>query len=215
MKFTLLSPTPATLQAMAKTWEKHIEKTGFDPGDLETAWQVLAQRKRFLPKQGLLGETRLLDQLLKESFRADQATANGSSLAFLAEYAGKSALLLGDAHPHVVTASLRRLCTERCVPSLLVDVVKLAHHGRKNNTDAALLATLNYPRYLVSTSGAQFGHPDRACMERVVKLGHARELIFNYRSEFTLPWIAASTQRRYGYEARVRSNKGLSIVTSL
>jgi hypothetical protein len=45
-------------------------------------------------------------------FKIDPAKANGSSIAVLAEYANKSALLLGDVHPDVVCASIRRLCAE-------------------------------------------------------------------------------------------------------
>jgi beta-lactamase superfamily II metal-dependent hydrolase len=215
MRLTVLSPTPDKLQAMAKEWKKSVREAGFKPGDLEAAWDLLAQRKRFLPKQGLLGGPLSVDRLVKETFRPDQARANGSSIAFLAEFGGKSALLLADAHPEVVRSSLERLCRERNVERIAVDAVKLAHHGSRNNTNPALLARISSLRYLVSTSGAQFGHPDRACIARVISYGKPRELIFNYRSEFTRPWLSGAAQRKYGYTARVRSNKELSIVTDL
>lgn len=215
MKLTLLSPSPAKLAAMAKEWKRGIDKAGIKPGDLEAAWDVLAKRKRFLPERGLLGSTPALDRLLKESFKPDQAKANGSSIAFLAEFGGKSALLLGDAHPQVVSDSLRRLCRARRTKVMKVDAVKLAHHGSKNNTDGNLLSLIDSPRYLISTSGAQFRHPDRSCIARVIKLGRARELVFNYRSEFTRLWLTPAAQLKYGYTARVRANKALSIVTEL
>src|SRR5262245_37680870 len=103
MKLTLLSPSVAKVNAIAKEWKKAVDKEGFDPGDLDAAWELLTKRKKFLPKRGLLGTAPQLDRYLKLAFKPDQAKANGSSLAFLAEYGGKSALLLGDAHPDVVT----------------------------------------------------------------------------------------------------------------
>jgi hypothetical protein len=215
MRLTLLSPSPDKLRAMAADWKKAIAKEGFDPGDLEQAWEALASRKKFLPKKGLLGTSRALDNLLKEQFKIDAAKANGSSVAFLAEYRGKSALLLGDAHPDVVAASLKRLLKKRRQKKLSVGAVKIAHHGSKNNTNEELLALLASPTYLISTNGAQFKHPDKACMARIVKFGKPRTIVFNYRSKFTRPWIAKSAQDRHGYRAQVRKDRDLSIAVDL
>ena len=95
MKFTLLSPNASKLKAMAAEWKKAVEAEGLTPGDLEAAWEALAEKRKFLPKKGLLGAAPSLDRLLKKQFAIDQAKANGSSIAMLAEYGGKSALLLG------------------------------------------------------------------------------------------------------------------------
>jgi hypothetical protein len=213
MKLTLLSPSVKKLVAMAKDWKKNVDKVKLKPGDLDKAWDILAKRKKFLPEQGLLGATPELDEQLKKAFRPDQAKANGSSLAFLAEYAEKSALLLGDAHPDVITQSLRRLCRERSIPAVPVDVVKISHHGSKNNTSQELLESLRCSRYLVSTSGAYFDHPDEECIQRVIDFGHPTEMVFNYDSNFTQPWIGSADQ--HGYTARVRPLDALSIVTEL
>jgi hypothetical protein len=215
MKLTLLSPSPAKLQAMAAEWKKSIDKEGFDPGDLEAAWEALAGRKKFLPKKGLLGTTRALDNMLKEQFKIDAAKANGSSIAFLAEFGDKAALLLGDAHPDVVVDSLKRLLKKRRLKKLRVDAVKIAHHGSKNNTNEELLALIASPTYLISSSGAQFNHPDKACMARIVKFGKPKTIVFNYRSAFTKPWIAKSARDKHGYRAQVRNDKDLSIAVEL
>jgi hypothetical protein len=176
---------------------------------------ALAQRKRFLPKKGLLGVSPDLDKLLQDQFKIDAAKANGSSIAFLAEYDGRSALLLGDAHPDVVAASIRRLLSSRGQAKLKVDAVKVAHHGSKNNTNDELLALLDCPTYLISTNGAQFSHPDKACIARILKVGKPGTLVFNYRSEFTAPWLDAASQRKFGYEARVRKDSELTIPVTL
>lgn len=215
MKLTFLSPNPAKLDKMAKAWKHAIQKEGFSPGDLKAAWKALAKRKKFLPKKGLLGTTPNLDALLKKQFLRDDATPNGSSIALLAEYEGKSILLLADAHPDLVASSIQRLCQERGTDRLRLDAVKVAHHGSKHNTSVALLKLLESPRYLVSTNGDQFRHPDKECIARVLKFGKPRQLYFNYESKHTKPWLTPAAQKRYGYEAVVRSIKDLSLTVDL
>lgn len=215
MKLTLLSPNPAKLDRMAKAWKRAIQKEGFSPGDLKAAWKALAKRKQFLPKKGLLGTTPNLDALLKKQFLRDDATPNGSSIALLAEYEGKSILLLADAHPDLVASSIQRLCQERGTDRLRVDAVKVAHHGSKHNTSVALLKLLDSPRYLVSTNGDQFRHPDKECIARVLKFGKPSQLYFNYESKYTKPWLTRAAQKKYGYEAVVRGAKDQTLKADL
>lgn len=202
LELTLLSPSVASLQKMADEWKKKVVQ--FKPGDLDAAWAELAKRKSLLPKDGLLGASSTLDKLLATQFTKDSKAPNGSSIAFLAEYGGKSVLLLADAHPNVICDSLKRLCAERGVDRIAVDAVKISHHGSKGNTNRALLELVESPRYMISTNGDQFHHPDPECLARIVRYGEPREIHFNYSSEFTKPWINKSAQKKYGYEAFVR-----------
>jgi hypothetical protein len=215
MTFTLLSPSAAKLKAMAAEWKKKMEEEGLTPGDLDAAWEALAKTKKFLPKKGLLGAAPSLDKLLKKQFAIDQAEANGSSIAMLAEYGGKSALLLADAHPDVVAQSIKRLCAARKIKRLHVDVVKVAHHGSKANTDEGLLNLIDCRNYLISTNGAQFKHPDKECLARILKFGKPDKIYFNYRSTFTRPWIAKNAQQKHKYSAVVRPDKDLSLRVEL
>jgi len=213
LEITLVSPTPKKLQLMAKEWQKVVK--GFQPGDLEAAWKKLAGQKKFLPKKGLLGAAPDLDALLKKQFVKDPAKPNGSSIAFLAEFGGKSVLLLADAHPDVVAASLKRLCADRGVRKLTVDAVKVAHHGSKKNTSDALVNLIDSPRWLISTNGDQFEHPDKPCIARILKLAKPQELWFNYSTKSTKPWLSAAAQRAHDYKAVVRSDKDLSLKLEL
>ena len=215
LNLTLLSPDAKKLDAMAKAWEKAVTKAGFKPGDLDAAWDKLATRKKLLPKQGLLGAAPNLDKLLETQFIQDQAKPNGSSIAVLAEYAGRSALLLADAHPGVVAASLKRLCAERSVDRLEVSAVKVSHHGSKGNTSVSLLKLIDSPRWLISTNGDQFEHPDKECIARIVKYAMPKELWFNYRTKFTSPWLTKTSQKRHGYRAKVREDDELSALVAL
>jgi len=215
MKLTLLSPSLTTLKKMATTWESTVKKAGIKPGDLEAAWKALAKKKQFIPKEGLLGASGELDNLLEEQFVKDQAVPNGSSLAFLAEYAGKSVLLLADAHPDIICESLGRLCNERGIKQLSVDAVKVSHHGSKNNTSESLLGLIRSPAYLISTNGDQYDHPDKECIARIIRFGKPEWLYFNYRSEFTEPWLKREAQQKYNYKACVRSDADQTLAVSL
>lgn len=202
MRLTLLSPTPQKLDKMRDAWRKDIAGA-FEPGDLDAAWQQLATQKRYLPGQGLLGSTPELDRLLQKQSKPDNAAANGSSIAFLAECGGKSCLFLADAHPDVICASLGRLLVARGLDRLAVDAVKLAHHGSKGNTTDALMALIDSPRFLFSSNGAQFGHPDREAVQRVIaRSAHASPtLFFNYLSDRNREWQSAQLQRQLGFSA--------------
>jgi len=194
MTLTLLSPTIPKLAKMRDAWRKDIGDV-IEPGDLDAAWELLARQKRYLPGQGLLGSTPELDKLLEKQSRPDNAAANGSSIAFLAEFAGKSCLFLADAHPDAVCASLRRLLQARGLSRLVVDAVKVSHHGSKGNTTDELMSLIESPRFLFSTNGAQFGHPDREAVQRVIARS-TREptLYFNYITERNREWKSCDLQ---------------------
>ncbi len=215
LRLTLLSPGPHKLEKMRAAWRKDIAGA-FDPGDLDAAWQHLATQKRYLPGQGLLGSTPELDRLLQKQSKPDSAAANGSSIAFLAEHAGKSCLFLADAHPDMVCASLRRLLAARGIERLAVDAVKLAHHGSKGNTTDELMALITSPRYLFSSNGAQFGHPDREAVQRVIaRSAHPRPtLFFNYLSERNREWQSPALQARLGYQAVYPAAEQQSLVVA-
>jgi hypothetical protein len=215
LTLTLLSPTVKKLDQMRAEWKSVMEKAGIKPGDLDAAWKKLGEQKKFLPTDGLLGNGPNLDELLEKLFLQDKAKPNGSSIAMLAEYGGKSILLLADAHPDAVASGIRRLCAARGIPRLRVEAVKVAHHGSKNNTSEELLGLIESPIYLVSTNGDQFQHPDEECIARIIRYGKPEKLYFNYETQFTKPWLSADAQSANGYAAVVRKDADLSLKLAL
>jgi beta-lactamase superfamily II metal-dependent hydrolase len=162
-----------------------------------------------------LGTAPGLDKLLKSQFLKDQAKPNGSSIAVLAEYQGRSVMLLADAHPDTVAESVKKLCQERGVSKLAVGAVKVSHHGSKGNTSVALIDLIDSPRWLISTNGDRFKHPHKPCMARIVKHGRPKEVWFNYSSKYTKPWLAKEAQKAHGYKAVVRSESAVSLALDL
>ncbi len=215
MVLTLLSPTPGKLEAMRKAWQGDLGDA-IDPGDLDGAWTALSKQKRYLPGQKLLGSTPTLDALLEKQSRPDQAAANGSSIAFLAEFANRSCLFLADAHPDAVCASIRRLLKERGQERLVVDAVKVAHHGSKGNTTDELMSLIDCPRFLISSNGAQFGHPDQEAIRRLIARSERDDitLYFNYRSAHNAEWADTNLQRELKYRAQYPDVDGDSMTVT-
>lgn len=177
---TVLSPGEAQLRKLRANWVRVLEQAGMTPGVQDEALERLKRRPELRGLDGTLGGERL-----------DNSVANASSIAFLLEQDGRSALFTGDAHSPVLIAGLRRLLAERGADILDVDLVKLPHHGSAANVTAELLALIRAPRFLVSTNGAIFKHPDAAAVRRVIDAGQGRAaptLFFNYRSPTTRRW---------------------------
>jgi beta-lactamase superfamily II metal-dependent hydrolase len=196
MKLTLLSPTLDRLVRLRGEWKKTVREARLDPGRPGKALSKAA-RRRGIPD--LLGERLDVARLAASRFTPDREAANGSTIAFLAEYAGASCLFTGDAHPEVLEASLNRLCKERRVHRLSVDALKVPHHGSAHNVSSALLALVETGRYLFSTSGSQTDHPDPEAVARIVARGASPVLAFNYRSETTGPWAERRLIARHRY----------------
>jgi beta-lactamase superfamily II metal-dependent hydrolase len=203
---TLLSPYPRQLTALIPDWEKELRKAGL--------WKngKPLRPRRSASSLALGGDDECLDidSLLKEKFQSDTAAANGSSIAFLAEYSARDkkpvrALFTGDAHVPVLLESLKRL---QANGSIAVDLLKLAHHGAGGNTSTELLKRLTCPRYLVSSNGAYFEHPERSAIARI--LVHAvhktKHLIFNYSTRFNRIWNDSGLKSKYNYETSYPSD---------
>ena len=216
MKLTLLSPTVPKLVKMRDAWRKDIGDA-IEPGDLDAAWELLARQKRYLPGQGLLGSTPALDTLLAKQSRPDNAAANGSSIAFLAEFGGKSCLFLADAHANAVCASLKRLLQQRGLERLVVDAVKVSHHGSKGNSTDELMSLIESAKFLFSNNGAQFSHPDQEAVRRVIgrSTQGQTELFLNYLTDRNREWEAARLQQQLSYAATYAVGDDTPLVVQL
>lgn len=209
MKLTLLSPTWPKLTDMRARWQRDLDAERradrrIEPGDWETALRLLGTHRGAGPdilRHAPVGPIDV-EELSRKPFEADSSEPNGSSIAFLAEYGGKSALLAGDSHSPQLAASVRRLLEARGADKLTVDCHKMSHHASSKNNSYELFELLDCKRYLVSTNGARHNHPDRETLARALTTaGEGTELVFNYRSEYSEPWGAENLTRAHGYTA--------------
>jgi hypothetical protein len=144
-----------------------------------------------------------VDLLASGPERVDNETPNGSSVAFVAEYDGRKALLAADAHPTLLAESVARL-TERKDEHRHFDLLKVSHHGSVANTTRDFLARLDCDRFLFSTDGSRHRHPDPEAVAKILKHSTPgpKELVFNYATERTLPWDDARLRADWGYSCR-------------
>ena len=194
MQLTLLSPTPAQLKKLAPVWTRELKRYGLEPGS-----RVDYSRMLKAPASTSTDVEALADAV----FTGDAGAPNGTSIAVLAEFGGASALLAADAHAPVLIASIQKLLARRNVKRLKLDAFKVSHHGSQNNVSRELIQLLDCPRYLVSTNGNHFSHPDRQGVARILVdgkyLGSRPALHFNYRSAYNEVWARPDLQEKYGY----------------
>lgn len=192
MTMTLLSPTWDKLEKLRPVWKRECERAGMVPG----------RSRPPPPGEGMerFGALNIaaVNRLAAERFKPDRSPANGASIAFLASYGGKSALLTGDAHASVLAANLKRLDDGGI---RAVDVLKLSHHGSQGTLSPALLDRLDCHRFLISTDGSRHQHPDRQAMARVLtRIAGSKTLIGNYRSRFLREWDIRALRQHFDYK---------------
>jgi len=204
---TLVSPTPKQLSDLEPEWKKTCEKAGLVAGHG-------AKEDPAEPPDDLLGPPDV-ETLAKSKFKSDTSLPNGSSIAFVAEFEGARALLTGDAFPTVIAASLSRL--EPAAPKRLsIQLLKLAHHGSRSNTDADLVARIDARHVLVSSNGVRFSHPNLESVARAIaNCPRGLTLTFNYRTKFNDMWDDAVLKAKHGYAARYRADGEATIATDL
>jgi beta-lactamase superfamily II metal-dependent hydrolase len=202
---TVLSPSPKRLDAMHRGWQREVMRArAGEPSD-----QTPQVRSRGP------GEDRDLEALAVATSTPDNKAPNGSSIALLLEFAGRSVLLAGDAFATVLYPALVRLAQDRGVERIDVDAFKLPHHGSQANVLLPMFDVVRARHYLVSSSGSRFDHPDDEAMARVITHGgEGHSLWFNYATDRTLPWADDALRERWAYRARYPEQEAGGITLS-
>jgi metal-dependent hydrolase (beta-lactamase superfamily II) len=202
MKITLVSPLIRNLEKLRPKWEKEVKDEGLVPGfGLEVPEPAEEEEEH-------LGALPDVDELNDEDFHEDDSVANGSSIAFLAEFAGRSVLFAADAYPGVVLESLNKIFDGRAT----IDLIKLSHHASAHNTSPDLLEKSDSNRYLISTNGSRFHHPAAVTVSRVIKRGGDQvELLFNYRSDDNEVWDSSTLKDKHGYQTTYPGGEGIVV----
>jgi hypothetical protein len=186
----LLSPSPPKLKRMADQWERTVVAAGLVPGEgaggAGSGGGIFTKTVKALPKT--LSEAKLA-KLAGPTDKDDKAP-NGSSIAFVLEHGGKRALLGADAHPDVLVPALRRYAEEVGEDRVRIDLCKLPHHASDGNVTSELISVMDARRYLVSTNGDKFAHPDDAAMARIIVSSKRAPAIYcNFATVRTAPWV--------------------------
>jgi beta-lactamase superfamily II metal-dependent hydrolase len=200
MTLTLLSPTRATLDKLRPIWTNELKRYGLEPGSRVEYGRMLRGTPSTKADAAALAD---IDGLADTTFGGDNGAPNGTSIAVLAEYEGAGALFAADAHAPVLVNSIQKLLAQRKVSRLKLDLFKVSHHGSQNNVSSELVQLLDCERYLISTNGDHFYHPDRQAIARILKYGgNKKTLYFNYNNALNEVWgdaLLAPQRAKYGY----------------
>jgi len=190
MILTLLSPSREKMKELIPRWE----------AECKAAEMVAGEGAQDPPPEGFEDFAAIdIDALAEEPFGQDSSKPNGSSIAVLAQYNGKSALFSGDAHADLLETSINQLRDGE--NQFEIDVFKLPHHGSRVNLSKSLLQGIRCRNYLVSTNGSYFNHPDPVAMSRLLKYGGPDKRIwFNYSSDEAKIWNVTSWKQDYDYK---------------
>jgi hypothetical protein len=192
LRLTLLSPSRAALAALRPKWQSEVQQAGMIPGE--------GDQQAPAGQPDVLGDGPLdPDQLAEVPFVDDKTEANGSSIAFLAEFDGRSLLVTGDAHAGILADGLRRLKDETGQDKVRVDAFKLPHHGSRNNLNRDILDLVDCRHYLFSSNGKIYGHPHPETVSRIVTTAEDTALEFNYHTTITDRWDSARMKRKFHY----------------
>lgn len=194
LKITMLSPDASRLAAMRMSWEEYRKTVTNERGGMRGK----AKRERPPVPRPIIVEDLIADGQI------DSELPNGSSIAFVAEFAGRRILLGGDAHPDMLANSLAPLA-ENEGGRYRLDLLKASHHGSKKNTSRPLIELISCRQLAISTNGNLHDHPDPESIARFLHFGvaGAKDVWFNYATDRTLPWDDGETKRKYGYRVHL------------
>ncbi|ACT95401.1 ComEC/Rec2 family competence protein [Dyadobacter fermentans] len=147
--------------------------------------------------RGKLEDLALADDTPEKTILAD--LGNSSSIAFALRTPDLSILLLGDSHPHLIQQSMKMAgySTEK---KLKVDIVKVSHHGSKNNTTNDVLDMIECDRFIISTNGgnSKHTHPDRETIARIIHHPERTRLKYTPTRKIYLNYPIATVEEKAG-----------------
>ncbi len=167
LTISVLSPTVKKLSELDKFWPKMPLSTK----NASRSSKCISDHNKTLID--------LYDKL--DHFEEDRSPVNGASIALMLEWCSKRWLLLSDSHPSVIIDSLvENLPVGE--EKLDIDVVKISHHGSRNNTSDDLLSLINCNHFVITTNGQKHCHPHKDCLARIIKnfTPDKTKIYFNY-----------------------------------
>ena len=156
---------------LRREWDRTVTEAGFAPGDSAAVARRLEASGRYEPPEEAVRSRGGPPVRARPKLGSDRAVANGSSIAVFFEAEGRRLLLAGDAHARVMVEALRKVAERDGTERVKVDVFKLAHHGSAGNVTRDLLDLVDCDRFVVSTNGQYFNHPDVEAIELLGRPG--------------------------------------------
>ena len=202
LSMSVVGPTPELLRDFIDKWENEVAKA-LKKGSLDEVSPGLESMGPKHPPELLTHDD--LRILANSPETEDGSHANGSSIALLLQYKGKSLLLSGDAFHDTLIEGIESVSPDT---PLKLDVFKLPHHGSKNNISKKLVESVECDLWLISSDGTQFRHPDPIAMARIIEFSKIQpaSIGFNVKSKYSGWWDNTSWKNKYNYKTRYGSD---------
>lgn len=189
----ILSPTADILLELFKKWPDLS-----DEYNKRLTNQTIGNR--FVPSQLVKGN---LPDLAAKDDRPEKSVSedlfNSSSIAFVLQTIDFDVLFLGDAHPEIIKQAMINKGYST-LNRLKVDLVKISHHGSKNNTVNDVLDLIDCDRFIISTNGGNstHAHPDRETIARIIYHPERVKRNFEKHRKIYLNYPLSSIERKAG-----------------
>jgi beta-lactamase superfamily II metal-dependent hydrolase len=214
LQIRVLGPTSERLTALAPIWKTEVDNA-IANGRLTVTPVGLESLGGSEPPT--IVDAFDLQLLAEKTTRVDAKPANGSSIQLLLEYDDRRILLTGDAFAADVHHALRAL--QPAQPGhqptpVTLDMVKVPHHGSRQNVTKELVETIDCPLWVFSTDGSTHKHPDAEAIARILHYGTAAHptLAFNVRSTYSGWWDNEQWRTTLGYNVAYGSiTNGLTV----
>lgn len=208
IKFVLLSPHATRNEMLLEKWSQHsnidtdiindeiiaefYEKFGKHESDVDD----FDEECSFM--------TYDIEKMANEDI-IESNVVNDSSIAFFIEIKDKKLLFLGDSNPLDVHKSLCKYIKDEEIEELNFELVKVSHHGSKNNTIKDFFEKNSSKKYIISSNGRRFNHPDIECLSKIiVNQKQFKTVVFNYyRDDIYGFWNNQELKEKYKYEIKM------------
>ena len=191
VKLTLLSPGDSELVKTYKEYQEFIcEKLGYvlesdKKEDISRSLYDMAQSERIIycDEYSISAYATLtkasIEDYAEKSRELDSSNSNKASLAFVIEIENKKILILGDAHPTIVSKSIRYINSNK---PMIFDAIKVSHHGSCKNTDNDLLSLIDSSKYIFC--GGTNKRPDEFTISKIIIRHIENDIGFKQRELF-------------------------------
>jgi beta-lactamase superfamily II metal-dependent hydrolase len=150
----------------------------------------------------------ILDKYINDDSR-DKSVPNMISIVIKIECEGKRVLLTGDVTPERLETIMNKLSNEVEGKPVILDLVKLPHHGSYRSMNKNILEKMQCNNYVISTNSKKHFLPNKRLLLKVLKYSKRTDnlpinFMFNY--EEALHNLEISKKEMKDYNFKVTSN---------
>jgi beta-lactamase superfamily II metal-dependent hydrolase len=192
IEIEILSPSKEILEKLYANWPDLSDEYSQKLKDIGIFNEKVSQIER-----GSLEDLAVADDTSEKSIMED--IFNSSSIAFVFKTFDLSILFLSDAHPYFIEQTLKAKGYS-IGNKLKVDLVKISHHGSKNNTTKNLLDMIDCDRFIISANGGSstHTHPDRETIARIIYHPERQKSEYKNTRKIYLNYTKAAIEKKAG-----------------